>query len=283
MTYEVSRHHVVSLPEAALAIDEEGVNDSIKRMGSNNFSLTFDSAVEIAAERCAGDPEAEMLETWGSFVRAMQIGSAMFASVMPHGGDIERMIVDEMRPIEVSEPKYYSSAGNWLESFWLAVICREKDRMTELCRVSIDVLRQGAPDAFDEYIYSWVGALQCYWLREGDVAEKLMEAMELTEPDRLREGSREVVLHLMYPTIPIFLRFLQRDNEGFNETLTQALTWHKEYWGTDDRSTIGRGNVALGPLAVACMARDTGVPIEVESGYMPKHLLEGSWLDEFPT
>lgn len=283
MEFEVLRHDMRPLPPEVIAMKEDGLARKVSAVGPNNFSTTFSGALWMAVERCVGDPEVEFLETWESFVRAMQIGSAMFASAMPQDGDIERMIAHEMRPVKVTEPKYYSSAGNWLESFWLAVICREKDRMTELCQVPVDVLRQGAPDAFDEYVYSWVDALQCYWLRQGDVAEKLMKAMELTQPDELREGSREVVLHLMYPTIPVFIRFLQRDNDGFNEALAQALRWHKGYWDTEDRSHINTGTVALGPLAVACMARDTGVPVEVESGYMPKHLLEGSWLDEFPT
>lgn len=37
---------------------------------------------------------------------------------------------------------------------------------------------------------------------------------------------------------------------------------------------------ALGPLAIACMARDAGMPIEVQSEYLPKELLEFGWVGE---
>ncbi|MEU6294433.1 Imm49 family immunity protein [Streptomyces erythrochromogenes] len=42
----------------------------------------------------------------------------------------------------------------------------------------------------------------------------------------------------------------------------------------------GEGLVALGPLAIACMARDAGMPIEVESEYLPQELLEFGWVGE---
>ncbi|MGA5166236.1 Imm49 family immunity protein [Streptomyces lavendulocolor] len=41
--------------------------------------------------------------------------------------------------------------------------------------------------------------------------------------------------------------------------------------------------LALGPLAIACLAYDAGFPIEVESEYLPKHLLTHGWLGEYPT
>lgn len=37
------------------------------------------------------------------------------------------------------------------------------------------------------------------------------------------------------------------------------------------------GLVSLGPLAIACLARDAGFPIEVESEYLPKALLDFAW------
>ncbi|WP_338897446.1 Imm49 family immunity protein [Streptomyces sp. TG1A-60] len=49
------------------------------------------------------------------------------------------------------------------------------------------------------------------------------------------------------------------------------------------RAQRGRtdGAVALGPLAVACLAYDVGMQVEVESEYLPRHLLERAWVGEF--
>ncbi|MFF3725330.1 hypothetical protein ACFYYM_23490 [Streptomyces erythrochromogenes] len=34
---------------------------------------------------------------------------------------------------------------------------------------------------------------------------------------------------------------------------------------------------------MACLAHDGGMPIEVESGYLPHHLLTRGWVGELPT
>ncbi|MFD4116654.1 Imm49 family immunity protein [Streptomyces niveus] len=63
-----------------------------------------------------------------------------------------------------------------------------------------------------------------------------------------------------------------------------ALTWHKECWAANEaRSLSGDGLVALAPLAIACMASDADMLIEVESEYLPKHLLRRAWVGEFAT
>ncbi|CAM5540733.1 hypothetical protein GCM10010329_28030 [Streptomyces spiroverticillatus] len=38
--------------------------------------------------------------------------------------------------------------------------------------------------------------------------------------------------------------------------------------------------MALGPLALACMAHDNGFPVAVNSEYLPKGLLEFGWVGE---
>ncbi|MGV2915085.1 immunity 49 family protein [Streptomyces alfalfae] len=66
--------------------------------------------------------------------------------------------------------------------------------------------------------------------------------------------------------------------------LVEALKLHKAYWTlSEERKHSIDGAVALGPPAIACLAYDGELPIEVESDYLPKHLLQHSWLGEFPT
>ncbi|WP_331727727.1 immunity 49 family protein [Streptomyces sp. NBC_00158] len=89
------------------------------------------------------------------------------------------------------------------------------------------------------------------------------------------------MLKILYPPLNLFHRYATRNEEQFNEALAGALTWHKEYWtATEARSRSGEGLVALGPLALACLARDAGMEIRVESEYLPKELLEFGWAGE---
>lgn len=69
--------------------------------------------------------------------------------------------------------------------------------------------------------------------------------------------------------------------EKFNEALGNALTLHREFWTKDDASAVDpRGYVALGLLALACTARNSGMPVDVSSEYLPAVLLEGGRVGE---
>ncbi|MFE9297718.1 immunity 49 family protein [Streptomyces niveus] len=84
--------------------------------------------------------------------------------------------------------------------------------------------------------------------------------------------------------LELFQLYLRREEQSFNEALVTALTWRKEYWTANEaRSLSGDGLVALVPLAIACMASDADMRIDVESEHLPKHLLRRAWVGEFAT
>ncbi|WP_090012438.1 immunity 49 family protein [Lentzea albidocapillata] len=67
----------------------------------------------------------------------------------------------------------------------------------------------------------------------------------------------------------------------FNESLAKALELHRQYWtATAERANDPGGFIAWRVLAIACLAQDAGVDITVESGYLPKNLLDGTWVSE---
>ncbi|WP_329562239.1 immunity 49 family protein [Kitasatospora sp. NBC_01266] len=247
------------------------------------FNNALSAALMTAQAHCAVDPVADKFATWEAYVSAMQVGSALFASAVATEGTVQCRIAGKTRTIAASGPQYYANPAQWLTSFWLAVICREQGRMTQLANVPLSLLRESGV-VIDEYAYAWVDTLQTYWLQGPELVEKLGAAMDGTDPEVLRVADRELVLKQLYPPINLFYRFLRQDHERFNAELANALRWHQEYWTKDaERACDIRGLVALGPLAIACLAYDAGFPIEVESEYLPKHLLQRSWLGEFDT
>ncbi|WP_269858432.1 immunity 49 family protein [Streptomyces sp. RPT161] len=285
MAVIVPRHEFPTANAArGVEVLSEGTKEEIADLEeSPDFDSALDAALTEAQTRCVLDPTANELETWEAYVAAMQIGSAMFASATATEDTVQCRVAHKTRTIPATGVQYYTDAGNWITSFWLAIICREQARMTQLCNVPIAVLRESGA-VFDEYIYSWVDTLQAYWLERPELGDKLVAAMEGTDPEVLQVADRELILKILYPPINLFYRFLRQDHEQFNSELAKALQWHKEYWTKDEeRATSSEGLVALGPLAIACLAYDAGVPIEVESEYLPKHLLRRSWLGEFET
>ncbi|WP_369395256.1 immunity 49 family protein [Streptomyces sp. CG1] len=94
----------------------------------------------------------------------------------------------------------------------------------------------------------------------------------------------ELILKILYPPLELCHRCLRRETEQFNAALVDALTWHKDYWTANKaRSLSGEGLVALAPLAIACMAYDADMAIDVESEYVPRALLRRSWVGEYQT
>ncbi|MEV1084346.1 immunity 49 family protein [Streptomyces sp. NPDC050211] len=246
------------------------------------FSNTLAAAIQTLGLRCAVDPEADKLETWEACVTAMQVGSALFESARATTDTIECRIDHKMRTIRAGAlPRAH--AGNWLNAFWLACVCREKKRMTELCHFPVAQLRQ-ADGVFDEYIYRWVEALQAYWLKRPEFGDKLVAAVDGTDPGALRHAPRDGVLQIMYPPMNLLTQLARGDQDKFNTELAKAVEWHKDYWTrNEDRELETQGLVALGPLAVTCLAVQAGFTITVESEYLPKHLIAGAWVNEFPT
>ncbi|WP_392670829.1 immunity 49 family protein [Streptomyces sp. LN785] len=234
---------------------------------------------------CLTDPMATEFPTWEAWVTAMQVGSALFISGSAAEGPVPCRIGSrgEVKNLPATGPQEYLHAGDWLTSYYLAVICRENERLDRLARVPVSFLRESGAE-FDEYIYAWVETLQNAWFGRRETWDTLVTAVNGTDPETAQIAGKELMLKILYPPLELFHRYQRQDTEKFNAVLAEALTWHKEYWtGDEARSLSGDGLVALGPLAIACMAFDAGIPIEVESEYLPKALLQRSWIGEYDT
>ncbi len=155
--------------------------------------------------------------------------------------------------------------------------------MTRLCHVPVELLRASGAE-YDEYVYTWVEALQAYWLGRDDFGRLLVAAAQQTRPEGLRITSPDVMSMILWPPIELMTHLVRGDRARFNDSLAMALQRHKAYWSAnEEHARRSSGLVALGPLAVACFAHDGGFPIDVQSDYLPKALLEGAWAGEFET
>jgi hypothetical protein len=234
--------------------------------------------------RCATDPQAVWNDTWLALVRAMQSGAALFLCAnTPAGEQVQFNFGDETIRRPATGPTRDSNGVNWLTAMWLAIICREQARMDLLAGIPLDLLR-GSGTPADEFVYSWAHALQVYVRGEADLVEAVLQAMRDTEPEGLQSFPAATVLQVYYPPIELFYYFTQREEGKFNDSLANALELHQRYWtADDDRRPAPSGFVALAPLAIACLARDAGMTIDVESDYLPLHMLTGTRVGEITT
>ncbi|MFD9358447.1 immunity 49 family protein [Streptomyces sp. NPDC060031] len=286
MTVTVARH-IVPGPDAERFAERlsQGVAKRIDRLESSTDAIdfAFSTALQALQAHCVADPQAAKLETWEATVNAMQVGSALFAVTGASEGTVDCRINEKMQTLSAIGPQPFADAGNWLTAFWLAVICREQTRMTQLCEIPLERLR--SPEGtYDEFVYHYVDVLQTYWLQRSGLVDKLIAAIETSNPAVAQTTPRDLLQGVLYPPINLFYHFVRKHEEGFSPALEEALKLHKAYWTLDeDREADIDGAVALGPLAMASLAYDGKLPIKVESDYLPKHLLEHGWLGEFPT
>lgn len=279
----ISRHPFpTENAEEGIAVLQEGAQELIDGLEERSTRLgnALHTTLTLAMGHCLLDPRAAIYPTWDAWVNAMQVGSAVFAAATTTEEHVQCRIAHKDRTLPATGPQWYVTPDNWLNAFHLAVVCRERDRITALCQVPMSLLRENG-GSYDAYFYAWIDALQTYWLGGTDLGQKLVAAVDGTDPEVATDP--ETAGKLMYPPMEMFHRIIRNDHVGFNRALATALQWHKEYWSEESRSIQATGLVALAPLAMACFAHDAGLPIEVESEYLPAVLITRNWCGEFPT
>jgi len=244
------------------------------------FSFMHRDSMKEAACRTAGDPLAASVRTWGAVALSMQAGGAIFTLTGQTEGEVAFRIEDRDITLPATGPKSSANAGEWNTAMSLAMICRERPRIDLLAGFPIDVLRTSGGQA-DEFQYDWIKTLQTYWRSEEGLVDVLLRAMQGADPEADTIAGPEMVAHLFYPPMELFYLLTQREDARFNESLAKALELHKQYWtATSERTSDSDGFVAWRVLAIACLAKDACVDITVESDYLPKNLVDGTWVGE---
>ncbi len=111
------------------------------------------------------------------------------------------------------------------------------------------------------------------------VVESLLATMRTSGPDDVTRAPVEFVNAIDYQPVALFHRLVARDHDAFAKTLAEAVAEHGAYWGG---SAAPRARVALGPLALAVLARDAGFPVDTGLPYLPRYLLGGERVEEMP-
>jgi hypothetical protein len=188
-----------------------------------------------------------------------------FELVERPGHAIDAVIDGRSCRLVVSRPPTIAPGpSEWRSGFYAACACRHPDALARLCRVSRDVLNRSRPafkyDKCDPN-YDIVPALQAIALGSADAGARLEYA--------LGGGN--------WPNANLVLRLYEGDAQKFNDALEAELLAHRAFWTqppsegdfTDDRREHPHGFLALAPLGLACLAHDRGIPIEVDSPYIP--------------
>ncbi|WP_245239171.1 immunity 49 family protein [Streptomyces sp. MZ04] len=252
--------------------------ESIARIATDPAALgeAFGSALALAQAQCANDPGAAHLDTWDAWATAVQLGSALFTGVQPQDCHLGEDLVRQL-PALAAEPP--ADARAWLDALYVAIVCRQRDRIARLCQVPLETLRQD--DSVDAYVLHWIDTLQIYFSDRpmDDLVESLRATMETSMPGAVTHAPTDFVNQVDYQPVALFHRLITRDHAAFAEALAEARTDHARYWG---ESAAPRAQVALGLLAMASLAYDYEFPMDAEQPYLPRYLLNRERIEDIP-
>ncbi len=269
--------------EEGIAVLQESAEELIDGLEEDSTELgdAQRTTLTLAKTRCLLDPRAAIFPTWDAWVNAMQVGSAVFAAATTTEGHVRCRIAHKDRTLQATGPQWYvTPPAAWINAFYLAVVCREKDRISALCHVPVSLLRENG-SRFEEHHYAWIETLQAYWRGgPGSRPEAGGGGRRHRPAIRRRSGDGEQAALPAHGDVPPL------HPQGQRRLQPGARQCHQVAQGVLERGKPGlpgfRFRGARPPLAMVCFAYDAGMPIEVESDYLPAVLIKRNWCGEFP-
>ncbi|WP_353941599.1 immunity 49 family protein [Streptomyces sp. HUAS MG91] len=269
---------VTSAPDAPVAELAESTAELILAAAADADRLpeAFDAAVTLAHAHAADDPDADRVETWDAWVTALQLGTALFTATE----QVTVRVGERELTVPATGPEVRGDARAWLDVFWLTLVTRERERTERLCAVEPGTLRDERTPA-DDHVLHFADTLRAYWLRRpvDEVVGKLAAAMDAAHPKTVTLAPKDFVNSVDYQPIGLFHRLLTQEDDRFTALLTEALEDHRGYWAG---SAAPRSRVALGPLALACLAYDGDLPVTTDQPFLPRRLLDRGRLEAIP-
>lgn len=257
-----------------------------RRLGEQAALLrdTFDSVLRLWS--FGGDGEA--LACFGAaagiehgrILRGLRIQAetavALFELAERPSQRVTQVIDGQAYQLFVEARHGYCGPSEWQAGFFASCACRDAASFARLVAVTDQTLFYSRPTAQrDEYQYAMVGALRALARRDNDVSDRLSRAISLVQLERVTV-SPEDVRERHAREIELALHLHDGNAARFNDALEAALVAHRAYWSKDEeRREDPSGYLALAPLGLASIAHDRGMPIEVESNYIPTWVVRG--------
>jgi hypothetical protein len=276
----VQRHVPDSVVAERLRLSEPGLLELglkvlIEKSEPRTLATSIRHAIWIAGLEDVNDPRSEV--PCGALKVASSLSAGLFRLMAEAPGEYPIPIGDGRKAVlpnigVTSE----THVARWTRGYYIATIVRDHGALASLGRTPVAELRRSSTRG-DEHLYSWAETLQKFERGDSGTMAKLQVAIDGTDPAVLSEdGSKTEMLQIRVPEMQVFYRLVCQEPGPFNEALQLAVEQHKKYWSAAKRKNDPAGFIALGPLAFACRAHDIGLPVTVESDYLPRRLIEGA-------
>jgi hypothetical protein len=249
----------------------QGLRENANAAG---LGMLFVNALRWAQCEAAIEPDSPDLKR--AFLSAAQSCAALFALAAAKEGTRVKVKLGEGPPVPMAAqgPSSESHSAKWTTGFYCAMIVRDKPSRRLLSDTPIEVF-EGSSSKGDAWGDLWAETLKLVGqgARDASVLKLLNKALAATDPKKLRvSGTVDLVLRVRVQEMKLLFRILQKDEAAFEQALVEALEEHQKYWTKVMKEPSDPdGLLAIGPTAMACLARDRHKwKVDVESPYLPR-------------
>jgi Immunity protein 49 len=211
-------------------------------------------------------------ELWTG-ARAIAQGRAGTFAAGTASGRVRVPFGDKMVEIDRNPDFNNASGTDWLDGWFCATVVRDTVCLEMLAEVPDEIFRISRVAGASSHD-PWRHALCAYYRRQ-DPTAFVERALFMTEPAQLTRLLKADVAKVWASRFRMLLPLFHKDADAFNRVLVDALEVHKKFYGKKAQSNELGGYIALAPLALCALAHDAGLPIEVDSEYLPTIFIEG--------
>ncbi len=212
-------------------------------------------------------PDSRELPEWCGFIARATAALFTFARRPERAQwrllDIDRTLSEEVRRESLQ-------ASTWLTGFWLAWASRDACSLALLTQVPATLIVED--EAFERPL---VQALQGATSRSPATGERLVEALDLADPDRVRRTDRDWLLDILVPVFECLTPLIDHEEGRFTAALVKLLELRRDYFsggrvqGMDSVQHLSEEGTGL-----VAWAKALGFDVLVASPYLPQALVD---------
>lgn len=242
--------------------------------GPNHWAHLARACWTHAATLAWNEPTRDWAAVRWALGWAARLGAAVFQVASGTYGAVEVYLEPGRAPLKARSRERLNLVGApaWEDAFFAAAIVRDQHALDVLAAHDVDALPLSVGDVvgFDRL---WVRLLQSLHWPGADVSHYIGEVRRAL---RTFGGAAHEHDPLGASMLDLLDCLVDLDGDGFDGAMAIALARHRQRWGRSDASRgDARGFIARGPLTLACFAHDLGLPLAIDSRYVPRALFMG--------
>jgi len=258
-----------------LARKQGSFDTHIKHLPKHLQSLSFGARDGAACLGLALQQDADRAIALRALRYARDAALGMFKAGQEPPGETLIELDGHSFPVPHFGSRFDLTPRHWRTAFFASLVLRDNATSEWLALFPLQSIRD-SPIESAEFSYTAVDALQGFRLDEHGWQTTLKRATAQAAADR---EFGHYGPELTFPMLRV-LDNIYAGTEPFNDALFEALKAHQRYYTRGYECNAPEGFVSLPLLGLAAWAYDCDVPLEVESPYVPRWLVEGRIRDQ---